>query len=172
MNEENQNTMFVDVQSVHSPLSLSELVKIACGEQIPFFEVSTGHFLKQWHNAKDGDKIIYGIDNVAVCQGNITFIKKKVFRPMWIADHEFYKCFVDFARAYGDDVFDKAWQEDMIKKHIAAIGRKRWLFVCFAVMEPTVSYHSNVELLKGKIREMDEAEREANQFVMCPLSDE
>lgn len=166
-----ENTIYVDVLSSYSIRPLADLIKDAYSEQVPFFECSIGKYLKSWHQAKEGDTVIYCIDQIAVCSGSITFIKKKVFRPLWVPDNQIYSVFVDFVRIMCNKSFDRGWQNRMIRQHSVAIKQKKWLFATFAVMQPSLTYSHNKEILMEKAKMMEEADNKVDGFVMCPMSD-
>src|SRR5271169_5300765 len=124
------DTIFVDVKSAHSYLSLYELINEAYDqEQISIFQYQIGSHIPAWRKAKVGDEVIYAIDDVGVCGGEITFLRTRAYRPIWYPDHDpIYKTHISFTQEMCCDVFDDEWVKCMINQHIDAIERKRWLF--------------------------------------------
>lgn len=165
-----RNTVFVDIMSVNSSRSLADLVKESYSDQVPFFDVSIGKYIKQWRGVKRGNHLVYSIDNVGLCGGEIRYVKTRAFRPLWLPDYESYKTFVGFVRSMCHESYDDEWKEEMIRVGVEAIDQKRWLFVAFAVMAPNYFYHSNKIILEEKIQEMARAEREMEEMVSLAYS--
>jgi len=164
---ENDSTLFIDLQSVHSIRPLSILVEEAYGREFPFFETNVGHFIKQWRNARIGQKVVYSIDDIGVCGGIVRFVKSRAFRPMVFPDHGLYKTFVEFARSLCCQSFDQEWKRLMIERHLTAVEQNRWFFVSFALVSPTHFYSSNRELLEAKVKELEKADAELDDLVSC-----
>ena len=164
---DNQNTIFIDRMSVHCRRSLADLVAESHSSQIPFFEINIGNYIKQWKGVKLGTHLIYSIDNVGLCGGEIRYVKIKAYRPRWFPDYENYKTFLSFIRAMCCESYDDNWKNEMAQIGVNAIDKKRWLFVAFAIMVPQYFYHSNKSLLDEKIKEMDRAEKEMEEMVSC-----
>lgn len=164
---ENSKTLFIDLQSVHSIRPLDVLVREAYSTEFPFFETSTGHFIKQWRKAERGDKVIYSIDDIGVCGGTVRFIKSRAFRPRVLPDHNNYKTYVEFARSLCCRSLDNEWKKIMIERHLEAIGQGRWLFATFALISPTHFYMANKKLLEAKVNELESAEKELDDLVAC-----
>jgi len=165
------NTIFVDILSSYSFRPLNVLVKEACSRKVvPIFQYDIGKYLKVWRNAKVNDQIVYSIDQIALCHGEIRYIKFQTFRPLFLPDHQNYRTFVNFASTVCSGTFEEKWNEFMIQKHVDAIEKHKWLFAVFVVFEPGMIYSSNRSILMEKVRRMDEAESRESS-VLCPLSD-
>lgn len=163
-----KETIYVDVLPAYSERSLSTIIKDVCSNRLPIFQVSKGHYMKNWFHARVGSKVIYCIDGTGVCSGDIIFIKQKSFKPLWTGYHDVYKSFVDFARSFCEESFDKDWHKEMIDKHIEAIEKRKWLFVVFAVIEPNLHYINNIRFFRDRVKTIEKEEREMELFVNGP----
>lgn len=173
MDDDKKKTIFIDVLSAYSVRPLADLVGDVCKrEAFPIFQYDIGKYLKLWKGAKVDDHVVYSIDQIALCHGKIRYVKSMALRPLFFPDHQNYQTFVNFASALCSGCLGEKWNEFMIQKHVDAIEKRRWLFVVFAMVEPTMIYTTNRSMLQDKIRQMDQAEAEEKEtFGICPLSD-
>jgi len=156
--------IFIDIKSSSSFYTLGDLVEEAYSNQIAVFQYRIGFHLPIWKNIEVGDDAIYAIDDITTCGGEIKFLKKKVFRPRWIPDHEVYKTCVAFAAGICQQSLDGEWKKAMIDKHVDAIDKKRWFFMVFAVIQPSYHLVANKSILDGRVREITEAEDEMRKL--------
>ena len=162
--EDKKNSIYIEVKSSNSFFSLGELVDEAYSHQISVFHCRMGHHFPMWRKISVGDNVIYAIDDLPVCGGEISFLKKIAFRPRWFPDHETYKASVCFAQGMCCHIFDESWAARMVQQHIDAIEKKRWFFVVFAVVKPTYHLLTNKPILDDKVKTIIEADEEMERL--------
>lgn len=170
------NTIHLDVKSACSWNPLPQLAEEAYSEQISVFDYQIGRHMPLWRHSKIGDTVIYSIDDITVCSGEITFVKSKAFRPRWRPDNELYVMFIDFAQTMCCQTFDKKWAQFMKRQHVLAMEQKRWMFVVCAIIQPTLHYTSNRAILEERVKEAiafeDEQAKMSSPFWMGDMVNE
>ena len=154
-----KHTAFIEISSCHEEKSLAELVREAYSNQLIFFECGIGKHNKQWYRVKKGDTIIYMIDGVTVCKGEVILKIQRVYKPTFGTEHDDCKTFSEFAKEMCPRNFcDDDWLLSMEQKHAKAISENKLLFVVFAIVKTECLFQANKCLLLDKIAEMEQAE--------------
>ena len=161
---DNKKKIFIEIKSSDSLLTLGELVEEAYSRQISVFHTRIGHHFPIWMPIHAEDEAIYAIDNISVCGGEITHLKKRAFRPRWFPDYEEYKTYVAFIQGMCCHIFGDDWIKYMIQQHIEAIDKKKWLFTVFAIIKPTYHLSSNKSILDQRVKAMIEEDDEMSRL--------
>jgi hypothetical protein len=171
------NIIYLNVRSTHSWKHIGELADEVYSQQIAVFEHKIGEHMPLWRTAKIGDHIVYNIDDIALCGGEISFIKSKAFRPKWLPDNRDFKIFVDFAQSMACESLSKNWAKYMINQHVEAIEKHgKWLFAVFAIIRPMYHYAGNKSIIYEKVKDVvayeEEQARISSPFFMGDMINE
>jgi len=163
--------IFIETLSCNSEKTLGDLVGEAYSNQLAFFECSVGHYNKQWYNIKRGDTIVYMIDGVTACKGEVILKIQRVYKPIFMPDHEEYKTFSEFAKEMCPRNFsDDDWLLFAQQKHTKAIAKDKLFFVVFAIVRTNCLFQKNKSILLDKVAEMEQAEVDMASIGICSLN--
>lgn len=167
--------IYLNVKSAYAYNHISELVTEAYSQQISIFECEIGRHIPLWRNAKINDTVIYSIDDIALCCGEISHIKSKAFRPVWFPDHDYFRTFVDFTQSMCCQTFSESWAKNIHTQHVEAIKAGRWIFAVCVVIKTRYHYIGNKPAIQERVREVlyydDERSRMESPFYMSELVD-